>query len=91
MLKFDNCNFAGDVKDWFIENDIPNTIVRYWDLKSLEEDACYGYIKQIINLGNGKWILGIVGYDEIHPDGYPYMEYYPMEDLQVAISKDDQE
>lgn len=80
---------ATDLKTWFRDFDISKTVVRYWinDKFRQAEDTClYGYFKQFIDLGNGKWIVGIA------PDeDYELVEYYPFDLVTFQIFGKDQE
>lgn len=84
-----------DLETFIRDNDLEGILIRYHitDVKKdgTQTDYSYGYIRHWIDLGYGKWMVGI----QQHKEGYegnrfPTISYYPLDKVQFVIVEDDQ-
>lgn len=67
-------------------------LFRLWTKGDMEEEVCeFVYITHIIKLPNGEVMIGVQTYDESYEDNcYPYITYYMLSEVRLAVSKLDQ-
>lgn len=85
-------NCTTDLANWFEKFDISNTVVRYWIHDKFEEKfttCMFGYFRQLIDLGAGKWLVGIESIEE--NDELCVLEFYPLDLITFQIISADQD
>lgn len=92
-MTFENeISCAADLANWFEKFDISNAVIRYWIHDKFEEefDTCmFGYFRQLIDLGAGKWLVGIEGIEE--NGKLRVLEFYPLDLITFQIISADQD
>lgn len=87
-------NFAqacvSNVESFVREHELNNILVRYW----LPEDVMcsYGYIMHWVDLGAGKWMIGIQAQHPARQDNrHEAIDYYLLDQIRFEVYKGDQE
>ena len=81
-----------NLSNWFEKFDIANTVVRYWIHDKFEDEfatCMFGYFRQLIDLGAGKWLVGIESTEE--NDEPRVLEFYPLDLITFQIISADQD
>lgn len=81
-----------DLQTWFIDNEIESILIRYWVHRHNDPTAQFGYIRHVIDLGHGKYLVGIQPQDACDESGrYPSIEYYQLDEFHFEIQSCDNE
>lgn len=82
-----------DLETWVLDNDVHDTLFRMWRKGENEWDVCdYVFITHFIMLPNGEVMIGVQDYNEDTEDlRYPYIAYYLMSEVRLAVSKMDED
>ena len=92
-MKFNKrINCTTDLRTWSKNFDITNTVIRYWIHGKFEKEftkCMFGYFRQLIDLGAGKWLVGIESTEE--SDKSRMLDFYPLDLLTFEIANEDQD
>ena len=85
--------YFGDLLTWVLDDDIQDKVFRVWfDKENMDETCSYMYFTQIIELGNGDFLIGLQEYDETKPGRrYPYITYRRLGEFNFAYCESDQD
>lgn len=73
-----------DLETWLM--DFGDEVIRFLDE---DNDICYGIIEEAIDLGQGKWLIGIR--EIVDGELWDGIDYYPLETLHFSKYEEDQE
>jgi len=86
-------SFYGDLMTWVLDTDVHNKLFRVWysDDPNEDEECSYEYFTEIIELGNGDYLIGMQGYDCSKEDKRSTsIWYHRLSEIKFAYVESDQ-
>ena len=69
-----------------------NRLFRVWFNGEENLECSYAYIKEVVELGGGDYLLGLAYYeDEYFGNGGKSLDYYRLSDIKIQWFKDDED